>query len=114
MMAAVVALSLLPHLPHVAQFRGGDKLGHFAAYVALTFWFGQIYTSSRVRLTIAIGFVMLGISMEYLQRCGGYRTFEIADMQANAAGVLTALILTETRLSKGLATVEKSLIRFIS
>ena len=109
----VIVFSLMPNPPHVAQFRGNDKLGHFAAYVAMTFWFGQIYTGTRVRWTIALALVILGISLECLQRASGYRTFEYADMGANAAGVLCALLLAQTPLSRCLAVVERSLVRFV-
>lgn len=113
MIMLVIAVSLMPHPPHMGQFGGNDKLGHFSAYVTMMFWFGQIYTRNRVRWAMALAFVMLGISLEYLQRLGGYRTFEIADMEANAAGVCCALLLAQTRLSRSLAVVEKSLLRFI-
>jgi len=109
----VIVASLMPNPPHVGQFRGNDKLGHFAAYIALTFWFGQIYTRNRVRWTIALAFVILGISLEYLQRLSGYRTFEYADMEANAAGVLCALLLAQTPLSRCLAVVERSMLRLV-
>jgi VanZ family protein len=112
LVALVIALSLMPHPPNVAHFRGNDKLGHFAAYIAMTFWFGQIYTRNRVRWAIALAFVMLGISLEYLQLMSGYRTFEYADMGANAAGVLCALLLAQTPLSRCLTVVERSLVRF--
>ncbi len=113
LIAVVIVLSLMPSPPHVAQFRGNDKVGHFAAYIAMTFWFAQIYTRNRVRWPIALAFVIMGISLEYLQRLGGYRTFEYADMGANAAGVLCALLLAQTPLSRCLAAVERSLVRFI-
>jgi VanZ family protein len=110
---AVIAVSLVPHPPHIGHLRGSDKLGHFAAYIAMTFWFAQIYTKNRARWAMALAFVMLGITLELLQRLGGYRTFEIADMEANAAGVLSALLLAQTRLSGVLAVVERSLLLFI-
>jgi hypothetical protein len=110
----VIVASLMPNPPHVAQFGGNDKLGHFAAYIAIMFWFGQIYTRNRTRWTMALAFVILGISLEYLQRLSGYRTFEYADMGANAAGVLSALLLAQkTPLSRCLAVVERSALRFI-
>jgi hypothetical protein len=109
----VIVASLMPHPPHIAQFRGNDKLGHFAAYIAIMFWFGQIYTRNRARWTMALAFVILGISLEYLQRLSGYRTFEYADMGANAAGVLSALLLAQTPLSRCLAVVERSALRLI-
>ncbi len=110
----VIVASLVPNPPHVGNFAGSDKLEHFAAYMAVTFWFGQIYTRHRARVMMALAFVILGISMEYLQRLTGYRTFEYADMAANAAGVLCALLLVRTPLSRSLATVERALLRFVS
>ncbi len=113
LVSLVIVLSLMPHPPHMAQLRGHDKLGHFAAYVALTFWFGQIYARARIRWAIALAFVVLGISLEYLQLLSGYRTFEFADMGANAAGVLCALLLVQTPVSRCLAAVERSVLRFV-
>jgi cobalamin biosynthesis protein CobD/CbiB len=62
---------------------------------------------------MALALVMLGVTLEYLQRLGGYRTFEYADIGANAAGVLCALLLAPTRLSRSLVVVERSLLRFM-
>lgn len=109
----VIVASLMPNPPNPADFRGSDKLEHFAAYATMMFWFAQIYRRNRVRWAIALALVMLGISLEYLQRLSGYRTFEYADMGANAAGVLCALLLAHTPLSRSLAVVERSLVRFI-
>ena len=109
----VIGATLMRSIPYVPYFRGVDKLGHFAAYVAITFWFGLICGRSRVRWTIAVGFMVMGMCLECLQRMSGYRTFEYADMGANVAGVLCALLLAQTRLSKGLAVVERSLLRII-
>jgi VanZ family protein len=97
----------------VGHFRNSDKVGHFAAYVAMTFWFGQIYARNLIRLRIAFVLVILGVTLEYLQRMSGYRTFEYADMAANATGVLCALVLAQTPLCKALAVVERSLFRLI-
>jgi len=43
----------------------------------------------------------------------GYRMFEYADMAANAAGVLCALMLVHTPLSRALHGIERSFLRFI-
>jgi hypothetical protein len=58
MVAAVVWGSLTPAAPQA----GNDKIGHFAVYGVLMFWFAQ----GRL----------------------GYRSFELYDMLANALGVL--------------------------
>ena len=104
----------MPNPPSPAEFKGSDKLEHFAAYATMMFWFAQIYRRNRVRWAIALAFVMLGITLEYFQRLSGYRTFEYADMAANTAGVLCTLVLAHTPLSKSLAVAERSLLRFIA
>ena len=83
--AAIVWLSLTPSPPHV-DVAQGDKLGHFAAYGALMFWFAALYPARR--LVFAIGFIALGIALELAQGMSGYRTFGVLDMAANTAGVL--------------------------
>jgi len=110
---AVIVVSLVPRPPHVGHFRNNDKIGHFGAYVAMTLWFGQIYRRNLVRLRIALGFIVLGVALECLQRLGGYRTFEYADMAANATGVLCAMLLVQTPLSRALYIVERSLLWFL-
>ena len=59
-------------------------------------------------------FPLLGVSMEYLQRMTGYRTFEYGDMAANTVGVLCALLAAQTPLARGLAVMrEKPLLRLV-
>jgi VanZ family protein len=82
--AAVVVLSLVPSPPH-SGLDGGDKLGHFLAYAALTYWFGQFYFH-RTRAAYALGFVAMGIALEFAQGALGYRSLELADMAANTLG----------------------------
>ena len=83
--AAVIYLSLTPAPPRI-DLEGGDKLGHFFAYAAMTYWFCQFYFH-KARLAYALGFVAMGIALEFAQRATGYRGFELADMAANALGV---------------------------
>jgi hypothetical protein len=45
----VIVASLIPNPPNPAEFKGGDKLEHFAAYAFMMLWFAQIYTRNRVR-----------------------------------------------------------------
>ncbi len=95
MVAAIVWLSLTPSPPQV-PLESGDKLGHFAAYGVLMLWFAQLHAR---RLPWAAGFLAMGIGLEFVQAGLGYRTLEVLDMAANAAGVLagwgTALLLKE-------------------
>jgi len=107
----VVYASLMRNPPDLTHIQGGDKVEHAVAYFILTFWFSLIYVKNRVRWTIGITFIFLGVAMEYLQRMTGYRTFEYADMAANTVGVLCALFAAQTPLARGLAAVEKYLLR---
>ncbi len=83
--AGIVWLSLTPSPPQV-ELAQGDKLGHFAAYAALMFWFALLHPARRPQF--AIGFIALGIALEFAQGATPYRTFDVFDMAANALGVL--------------------------
>jgi VanZ family protein len=83
--AAVVCLSLAPGTPDTG-LEGGDKLAHFLSYGVMTYWFSQFYFH-KARLFYALGFVAMGVALEFAQRATGYRSFELADMAANSLGV---------------------------
>jgi glycopeptide antibiotics resistance protein len=51
------------------------------------FWFCGLYRPLRVRAFYAAGFIAMGIALEFVQGWLGYRSFEVADMVANTAGV---------------------------
>lgn len=102
----IIFLSLTPAPPQI-DIENGDKLGHLAAYGLVTLWFAQPYTGLRQRIWLAIGMVALGIAMEYAQRATGYRTFEVADMVADALGVAIGWLAAPPRLPNLLPWVEK-------
>ena len=85
--AAIVWLSLTPAPPKV-DFAHSDKLGHLAGYGLLMLWFAALYPKRLTRIAYALGFVAMGITLEFLQAHLGYRTFEVLDMFANTLGVL--------------------------
>ncbi len=85
--AAIVWLSLTPSPPKV-DFEQSDKLGHFVAYGWLMLWFCFIYAGTKARSAYAVGFIAMGVGLEFIQRTLGYRTYEVLDMVANAVGVL--------------------------
>jgi VanZ family protein len=85
--AAIAWLSLHPAPPDL-DLEHGDKLGHFAAYGLLMFWFSQLYLKRITRIGYAVAFVAMGIGLEFLQGALGYRTYDAFDMYANALGVL--------------------------
>ena len=76
-------LSLTPSPPRV-DFTASDKVGHLLAYGALMFWFAQLY---RTRIFYALGFVAMGVGLEFLQGMGGHREADVFDMVANTLGV---------------------------
>lgn len=85
--AAIVWLSLTPAPPRL-DVEHGDKLGHFAGYGLLMFWFAQLYLARTIRALYACGFVAMGVGLEFLQGQLGYRTYDVFDMYANTLGVL--------------------------
>jgi VanZ family protein len=85
LVAVVIWLSVTPSPPSI-DVDQGDKLGHLVAYGTLMFWFAQLYVRSAVRLRYALGFIGLGIALEFVQGHIG-RDFEVADMAADAFGV---------------------------
>ena len=104
----VIWLSLTPQ-PIEIPVENGDKLGHVAAYATLMFWFAQLDTRYRIRLAYAIGFVLLGVALEFAQRLTDYRTFAVADMGADAVGVLFAWVASPPRGPDVIGFVERVL-----
>jgi VanZ family protein len=68
------------------DFKLVDKLEHLAAYGALMFWFAFLYRRTPARAAYALGFIAMGIAIEFIQPYTG-RDFELADMLADALGV---------------------------
>lgn len=86
--AALIAwLSLTPSPPQI-DIEHGDKLGHFAAYGTLMFWFCLLYRHRVSRIAYALLWIAMGIGLEFIQGQLGYRTYEVYDMYANTLGVL--------------------------
>lgn len=89
--ALVVYFTLTPSPPRMdLGIDFADKLQHLFAYAWLMGWFAPLYPDRRPRLRVAVALVALGITLEFLQYLGGVRYLEVADMLANATGVLMA------------------------
>ena len=106
LVAAVVYLSLTPAPPKL-EVPASDKVGHVVAYAVLMFWFIQIYYGARSRILIALGFVLLGVSLEFLQDLRGAREYDLGDMIANAAGVALGWASGPPRTGNLLSRVER-------
>ncbi len=96
MVLAVLVLSLIPLDVDLGENR--DKLAHFLAYGALSFWFGMLFEGRVRQLAIALGFAAMGVGIEFLQGMTDYRTEEVADMVANAIGAALGWAAAQTPL----------------
>lgn len=103
---AIFYISLTPHPPQPVSFWQADKLEHALAYGLLMLWFCQIYRQRLFRAGLALLLVFMGIVIEYLQRESGYRTFDVADMLANATGVALGWAWARTGLGQVFAYIE--------
>jgi VanZ family protein len=88
----IVWLSVTTTPPQI-PVEQGDKFGHVLAYGSAMFWFCQLYARLGTRLAYAAGFVAMGIALEFVQRALGYRSFEVLDMVADAAGVAAGWLI---------------------
>jgi VanZ family protein len=84
----------------------GDKIGHILAYASMMLWFAQIYPALPNRCGIACALVLLGIALEFAQRLTPTRTFEIADMFADAIGVGLGWLAAPPRIFNFLQKLE--------
>lgn len=110
---AIVLLSLLPDPGDIlfGDFKPNDKLGHFIAYGILMSWFAQLYHAMRTRILLAVLFICMGISLEFLQGMTYYRTFDVYDMFANSVGVLIGYVFSSGVLGRLLLRFEQHLSR---
>lgn len=83
-----------------------DKIMHTLAYASLMGWFSQIYRHDLTRLLLAVGLVLMGVGIEYLQGMTTSRHFDVLDMVANTSGVVLAWALAYTWVGTILMRVE--------
>jgi len=92
----VIVGSLLPgsSMPMRAldQLDVSDKLLHFGAYLVLAF-LPALHERWPALAAALVGAILLGIALEFAQRLSPGRSFEIADMLADAAGVLCGFVI---------------------
>jgi len=105
MVVSVVVSSLIP--VEIDLSGGRDKIAHLLAYGSLSLGFGMLFGGRARQLVIAIAFAAMGVALEFLQGLTDYRTFEIADMIANAIGAVLGWGLAQTPLRNGLEWAER-------
>jgi VanZ family protein len=87
----VIVGSLMPG-PSVPDFHLSDKALHVGAYFSMMIWFAGLY-SRKVHPIIAVVLLVLGVALDLLQATTRTRSLEIADIVADAAGILAGLAL---------------------
>ena len=102
----VIYLSLTP-APLEVPIDQGDKVSHVLAYFVVMSWFANLYESPVPRFGFALGFIVLGVALEFVQGWTGYRSLDVADMAANAAGVVLGWILAPPQLPNYLIAAER-------
>ena len=94
MLAVVAVFSLMP----VSGMGVSDKLLHFITYFTLSAVFTTLVRFNASLLRVAIGLVIFGVLLEFLQGQTGYRMMEVMDMLANSLGVVCGLLVRVTPL----------------
>ncbi|MBI3772282.1 MAG: VanZ family protein [Gammaproteobacteria bacterium] len=100
--------SLTPSPISVEGLKYADKLGHFFSYFTMMAWFGQLF-QRRGHWLWLLFFIALGYGLELLQLFSGYRSFEYADLAADAGGALLAWVLASTKFRERLLKAERYL-----
>jgi len=107
---SIVYISLTPKPPDLMNgISFGDKISHLVGYSVLMLWFCQLYLGIRQRLLLFVAFILMGVTLEFLQGLGGIRMYEIADMIANSIGVIIGIVLTYVGLGNVLHYIEKKM-----
>ncbi|HEX4859370.1 MAG TPA: VanZ family protein [Usitatibacteraceae bacterium] len=86
----VLTIWVLSLIPINQAVPGSDKLHHLAAYFACMWTWAQVYAENRMRLRLAGAIVLMGAMVECVQWLVPWRSFDWADMLANALGVALA------------------------
>lgn len=92
LVAGVVVGSLMPAAP-LRSLPFSDDIQHAFSYGVLMVWFAGLYARNR-HAWIALVVLTLGVALEIIQSQLSYRTFDPADLAANAGGVLVGFGLS--------------------
>lgn len=106
---AVLSLSAVPKLNLSLGIKAGDKYLHFIAYFGLSIlWYFALrdkINEKVFKIVVPLGLILYGIILEGLQSgLTTYRSGDVYDAMANAAGVLVGMILFN-RIIKWYSTI---------
>ena len=83
------------------------KTGHIIAYAWCMLWFAQIWKDATHRLVIALGLIVMGVALEFIQdMLPWHRDFAVSDMVDDAIGVGIGFVLGYTPLANILRSIE--------
>ena len=105
-------MALTPDPDITSSFPYGDKLLHATTFTCLMGWWGNIYPTRRPRGWAALGCLAFGIFIEFAQWLDPPRDADALDVLADGIGILIALLLLRTPLSRVLAGVEARSLRW--
>jgi len=81
----------------LSWFEHTDKWLHGITFVALTIWFSGLF-ERRAWWRIAIGLMLFGFVVEFLQLQLSYRMADWLDIAANSAGIIVGLAVAAAGL----------------
>jgi len=113
MVATVFSLSVITVPKAIQTFMLQDKAMHTIAYAGLMGWFAQIFRHDLTRLILVLGFIAMGIGLEFLQGMTATRHFDVIDMVANTSGVVLAWALAYTWVGNVLPWLEQRFNRYV-
>jgi len=91
LVAGVTVGSLIPGT-WLPTFSLRDKAVHAGTYCLLMIWFSGLYRRER-HWIIALLLIALGFLLDLAQAPSATRSFDLADVAANAGGILLGLVL---------------------
>ena len=73
-------------------FENVDKWVHGVTFFVLATWFSGMFPKSRY-IFVGAGLLIFGLAIEACQYTISYRTADLADVAANATGIIAGLII---------------------
>ena len=91
----LLGIAYISLIPSESVNIGNDKVGHFIAYMILTFNAGLIFFKKKKKFLFAILFcITYGFLIEILQHFVPGRFMSLEDFIANTVGVIVGILLT--------------------